>query len=125
MNNKIEIIGNVKRKERTRALKLLEQVGLLSRLKSYPDRLSGGEQQRVALARALSHDPNLVLADEPTGNLDHETGTHVLDLLNNLTRQEGKTLIMATHSADVLNLADRVFAIESGHMVETQHKEQV
>lgn len=120
----LELKGGVTNKERTGAVELLDQVGLSGRLKSYPDRLSGGQQQRVALARALAHDPILVLADEPTGNLDHETSIQVVNLLNNLSQQAGKTLIMATHSADVMTLADRIFTIESGNMVETQVKDQ-
>ena len=90
---------------------------------SYPDRLSGGEQQRVAVARALAHDPLLVLADEPTGNLDLETGLQVLDLLDRLTRQAGKTMVMVTHSPEVVGLADRVFRIEDCRLVERDGNE--
>jgi len=82
------------------------------------DRLSGGEQQRVAVARALAHDPLLVLADEPTGNLDLETGLQVLAILDRLTRHAGKTMVMATHSPEVVGLADRVFRIEDCRLVE-------
>ncbi len=95
---------------------LLEAVGLTGREKTYPDRLSGGEQQRVAIARALVHDPVLVLADEPTGNLDDETGRHILMLLNTLTRQAGKNLILVTHSAEAAAYADRVFALRDGRL---------
>ncbi len=95
---------------------LLERVGLGDRRDSFPDRLSGGEQQRVAIARALAHDPAVVLADEPTGNLDAETGSRVLNLLLDLTRSAGKTLVMATHSADVIPLADRVFRVGGGRV---------
>ena len=91
---------------------------LADRREAYPDKLSGGEQQRVAVARALVHDPQLVLADEPTGNLDIETGQQVLDLLDTLTRQDGKNLLMVTHSPEVVGLADRVFRITEGHLVE-------
>lgn len=100
------------------ALRLLDQVGLADRRDTFPDKLSGGEQQRVALARALVHNPMLVLADEPTGNLDEETGLLVLDLLLALTRREGKTLIMATHNPDIARLADRTFRIHEGGLVE-------
>ncbi len=96
---------------------LLNRVGLGDRFESYPDKLSGGEQQRVAIARALVHDPMLILADEPTGNLDEETGEDVLSLLLELTRDAGKTLLMATHATDVANLADRVLHLSHGKLV--------
>ncbi|MFZ2361984.1 MAG: ABC transporter ATP-binding protein [Anaerolineae bacterium] len=100
-----------------RAEPLLEAVGLLDRRKTFPDRLSGGEQQRVALARALVHDPLLVLADEPTGNLDENTGKQILALLDRLTRQAGKNLIMVTHSADAASHADRVLHLRDGKLM--------
>jgi putative ABC transport system ATP-binding protein len=96
---------------------LLERVGLGNRLDAYPDKLSGGEQQRVAIARALVHDPLLVLADEPTGNLDDDTGATVLRLLLELTRDAGKTLIMATHAAEAAQQADRVLHLVHGKLV--------
>ncbi len=99
------------------ALPLLDAVGLADRRASYPDRLSGGEQQRVAIARALAAEPRLVLADEPTGNLDAETGDRILDLLIRLTRQRGRSLIMATHSRAVAAAADRVLRVEGHHVV--------
>ncbi len=105
---------------RDRAVALLERVGLANRLASYPDKLSGGEQQRVAIARALVHDPLLVLADEPTGNLDDETGVTVLKLLLELTRDAGKTLFMATHAPDVAEQADRVLHLVHGKLVNDQ-----
>jgi putative ABC transport system ATP-binding protein len=98
------------------ARSLLEEVGLSDRLHSYPDRLSGGEQQRVAIARALVHEPSIVLADEPTGNLDFETGKKVIDLLDRLVRQKNKTLIMATHSRDLIGKADRIFTVRGGRL---------
>ena len=97
---------------------LLDEVGLADRARSFPDRLSGGEQQRVAVARALAHDPVLILADEPTGNLDLETGYQVLDLLDRLVRRRGKTLLMVTHSPEVIGLADRLFSIDHGRLNE-------
>ncbi len=106
------------------AMALLEQVGLADRRDTFPDKLSGGEQQRVALARALVHNPMLVLADEPTGNLDEETGQWVLDLLLELTRRKGKTLIMATHNPDIALLADRVFRVHEGTISEEQPLEE-
>ncbi len=101
-----------------RAGSLLQQVGLADRAGTYPDRLSGGEQQRVAIARALAAGPRIVLADEPTGNLDADTGDEVLSLLCDLTRDRGRTLIVATHSRRVAASADRVMRIEDGQLVE-------
>ncbi len=97
---------------------LLAEVGLLDRRHTFPDRLSGGEQQRVAILRAVAHNPTLLLADEPTGNLDDETGQTILRLLLRLTRQRRRTLIMATHNPDIVPLADRVFRILKGDLVE-------
>jgi putative ABC transport system ATP-binding protein len=101
-----------------RARELLERVGLAGRGDSYPERLSGGEQQRVAIARALIHDPALILADEPTGNLDADTAAGVLDLLDSLAREAGRTVLMATHSREVIGVADRVFTIQRGALIE-------
>ncbi|GIV76578.1 ABC transporter ATP-binding protein [Litorilinea aerophila] len=111
----LELGGN-RAQARSRATALLERVGLGDRLNTYPDRLSGGEQQRVAIARALVHDPLLILADEPTGNLDDETGEVVLALLLELTRDAGKTLFMATHAAEVARRADRVLHLVHGKL---------
>lgn len=85
---------------------------------AFPDRLSGGEQQRVAIARALIHQPDLILADEPTGNLDLQTAKDVLDLLDQTVRAAGKTLIMATHSREVVGIADQVFELRDGQLLE-------
>ncbi|GAB4514276.1 MAG: ABC transporter ATP-binding protein [Anaerolineae bacterium] len=104
---------------------LLDRVGLGNRANAFPDKLSGGEQQRVAIARALLHEPMLVLADEPTGNLDQETGERVLQLLMELTRDAGKTLVMATHSAEIVPLADRVCRIHEGKLAITIEKSLV
>ena len=112
----IELAGQDRRGHR-RAESLLDRVGLGDRLDSFPDRLSGGEQQRVAIARAVIHDPILLLADEPTGNLDEGTGEAVLKLLLELSRDAGKTLIMATHDQDIANLADAVYFLERGQLV--------
>lgn len=97
---------------------LLEGVGLADRQKAYPDQLSGGEQQRVALARALVHDPLLVLADEPTGNLDEDTGLQVMTLLDRLTRRSGKNLVLVTHSQEIAGFADRILHLHEGKFVE-------
>jgi putative ABC transport system ATP-binding protein len=99
---------------------LLEAVGLLERRETFPEKLSGGEQQRVALARALVHDPLLILADEPTGNLDEETGTHILSLLARLVREQGRTLLMVTHSREAASYADRVLRLTHGQLVAQQ-----
>ncbi|MCC7160939.1 MAG: ABC transporter ATP-binding protein [Anaerolineae bacterium] len=98
------------------ASRLLQAVGLLDRANVFPDKLSGGEQQRVAIARALCADPELILADEPTGNLDAETGARILELLTTLARKQGKTLVMVTHSNDVAARADRVLKMEHGKL---------
>lgn len=100
-----------------RIRELLTAVGLADRSHSYPDVLSGGEQQRVAIARALAHRPRIVLADEPTGNLDDETAADVLSLLGDLLRQEGGTMIVATHSAKVAALSDRVLELQNGRLI--------
>jgi putative ABC transport system ATP-binding protein len=100
-----------------RARALLDEVDLAGREASFPDRLSGGEQQRVAIARALVQDPRILLADEPTGNLDDATGEAVLDLLDRLTRKAGRTLVLVTHSLQVTARADRVYTIEDGRVV--------
>ncbi|MFN7209050.1 MAG: ABC transporter ATP-binding protein [Aggregatilineales bacterium] len=112
-----ELQGKPRRHSEQRARALLERVGLAHRADAYPDRLSGGEQQRVAIARALIHEPFLILADEPTGNLDEETGASVLSLLLELTRDAGKTLIMATHNPEVVPFADVVYHIHEGKLV--------
>jgi putative ABC transport system ATP-binding protein len=101
-----------------RARELLERVGLAGRGDSFPERLSGGEQQRVAIARALIHEPDVILADEPTGNLDADTAADVLDLLDKLAREAGRTVLMATHSREVIGVADRIFTVQRGALVE-------
>ena len=110
----LELAGRLSDADRERALGFLEDVGLGNRRASFPDRLSGGEQQRVAIARALAHEPDLVLADEPTGNLDFETGRQVLDLLDRLVRQAGRTMLVATHDRDLRRVADRVLELRGG-----------
>lgn len=109
----LELIKRVTRSDRDKVAELLEKLSLSDRLDNYPDRLSGGEQQRVAIARALIHDPDVILADEPTGNLDLDTAEHVLTLLDILVRKSGKTMIMATHSQEVIGQADRVLSIRN------------
>lgn len=101
-----------------KANELLEAVELADRKADYPDQLSGGEQQRISIARALVHDPSLILADEPTGNLDEETGRSVLNLLDQLTRKNGKNLILVTHSPTAAAFADRMLILKDGHLSE-------
>jgi putative ABC transport system ATP-binding protein len=114
----LELNGRADAAGAARARALLERVGLGDRAASLPDRLSGGEQQRVAIARALVHDPALILADEPTGTLDAETAAGVLALLDALAREAGKTVVMVTHSREVVGVADRIFAVQRGRLVE-------
>jgi putative ABC transport system ATP-binding protein len=100
-----------------KALDILDAVGLLDRWDTFPEKLSGGEQQRVALARALVHDPLLILADEPTGNLDEETGAEMMSLLARLTRERNGTLLIVTHSVEAALHADRVLRLSHGQLV--------
>jgi putative ABC transport system ATP-binding protein len=114
----LELNGLTSPQDFQRAEMLLETVGLPDRKSAFPDRLSGGEQQRIAIARSLVHNPVLVLADEPTGNLDEDTGSQVLALLERLTRKAGKSMLLVTHSTEAAAIADRVFALREGHLVE-------
>jgi putative ABC transport system ATP-binding protein len=100
----------------TRATALLEDVGLTGRGHHYPSQLSGGEQQRVALARALANDPPILLADEPTGNLDSATGRQVIDLLFAVNRGAGRTLVLVTHDRELAAMADEVIALRDGRV---------
>lgn len=97
---------------------LLEQVGLAQRLGHYPRQLSGGEQQRVAIARAFACDPELLFADEPTGNLDSQTGAHIIELLFQLNRERGTTLVLVTHDAQLAARCQRQLRLEAGRWVE-------
>jgi putative ABC transport system ATP-binding protein len=103
---------------RERAEHLLEEVGLTGRAHHYPTQLSGGEQQRVALARALANNPPLVLADEPTGNLDTQTGLHILDLLRTVHRARGTTIVLVTHDAELAAIADQRIVLRDGRVAE-------
>jgi len=114
----LELNGRLDERQSQNAYSLLEEVGLLDRVDSFPDRLSGGEQQRVAIIRALVHKPLVLLADEPTGNLDSDTGRQVLDLLERLVRQHGMTMILVTHSQEAAGIADRIFKVQHGHLIE-------
>src|SRR5262245_12878021 len=117
----MEIAGLPKARER--AQDLLEAVGLRERGHHYPSQLSGGEQQRVAIARAFSNDPAILLADEPTGNLDSKNGAHIFELLINLNRTHGATLLLVTHDHDLAARADRVISLNEGRVVEDRETE--
>ena len=99
-----------------RAHELLEQVGLSDRMKHLPNQLSGGQKQRVAIARALINDPEIILADEPTGNLDTKTGDEIMRLLYNLNKK-GKTIILVTHNSDLTKLANKIIRLKDGKLV--------
>jgi putative ABC transport system ATP-binding protein len=107
----------VARQRRVRAQQALERVGLGDRLTHKPSELSGGQRQRVAIARALINDPDIVLADEPTGNLDSKTSEDILALLVKLNREQGRTVIVVTHEPDVANRCDRVVSLRDGRVV--------
>lgn len=111
----MEIAGT--RDPGTRARQLIDDVGLSNRGHHYPSQLSGGEQQRVAIARALANDPPIVLADEPTGNLDSATGHQIIDLLVSVNRQRGRTLVLVTHDPDLAALADETVVLRDGRVV--------
>ncbi len=113
-----ELSGVSRKDSFDKTLCLLEKVGLENRAESYTDVLSGGEQQRVAIARSLVNDPALILADEPTGNLDTGTSLEVLDLLLGIQRESGKTMIVATHSTDIAERGDTVYNIEKGSLIQ-------
>ncbi|MGH8578790.1 MAG: ABC transporter ATP-binding protein [Gammaproteobacteria bacterium] len=114
----LELISINNHEQSQRAEDLLQRMALGERASHFPDQLSGGEQQRVAIARAIIHAPDLILADEPTGNLDLETGQEVLAILEQTVRETGKAMIMATHSIEVAELADRMLTIRDGRLFE-------
>jgi len=112
----MRLAGAGKRQRLDRAQHLLERVGLGDRARHLPRQLSGGQRQRVAIARALANDPAVILADEPTGNLDSESGAQVVNILKDL-HQEGRTILMVTHNAEFSSLADRVLRMRDGQLV--------
>lgn len=114
------LLAPLSRKDRhARVETALQLVGLADRMHHTPSELSGGQEQRVAIARALVADPPLLVADEPTGDLDRESATRILDLLRQLTREFGKTIVMVTHDAKAADAADRVLHLEKGQLLET------
>ncbi|NOT43570.1 MAG: ABC transporter ATP-binding protein [Acidobacteria bacterium] len=114
----MEIAG--RRDAMARGRQLLDEVGLAERGHHYPSQLSGGEQQRVAIARALANDPPIILADEPTGNLDSTTGRHILDLLLNVRRERRTTMVLVTHDLELAALADERLVLRDGRPVDAR-----
>lgn len=112
----LELAGKTDSAHRQHADDLLGRIGLADRCDSYPEHLSGGEQQRIAILRALIHQPLLLLADEPTGNLDEETGQLIMALFKELVHETGMTMVLVTHSKDVVQIADRVLLLRGGHI---------
>lgn len=112
----LELLGEDEATAQQRAATLLEDVGLGGLAQRYPETLSGGEQQRAAIARALAHRPALLLADEPTGNLDEDTGGRIIALLADLARHQGTTMLLVTHSTRVAESADRVLRLSHGQV---------
>ena len=108
--------SQARRRARGKAAELLDHVGLVARVRHRPARLSGGEQQRVAIVRALANDPRVLLADEPTGNLDHATGDDVLRTLLDLVRHTGLAALIATHNLDLARRLDRIVGLEDGRL---------
>jgi len=113
----MEFLESGGKQSRKKGMTLLEQVGMAHRAKHSPAKLSGGEQQRVAIARALANDPDIILADEPTGNLDTSTGEEVVSLLTDLVKREGKSLMVVTHDERLASLADFVLHIRDGQIL--------
>lgn len=109
-------IAKRSKNDREKAREMLNLVGLTGRTDHLPSSLSGGEQQRVAIARALINDPKIILADEPTGNLDSKTGAEIVDLLKKLNKEQKKTIILITHSEYVRKMADHVYEIKDGKL---------
>jgi putative ABC transport system ATP-binding protein len=108
-----------------KGMELLDLVGLGERFQHKPFELSGGQQQRVAIARALANDPAIILADEPTGNLDLATGEEIITLLKNLSRDRGVTIISATHDIKMLNVSDQVVWIRDGRIDKIESREEL
>ena len=121
----MEFLGKYSRKERSeRAMHLLETVGLADQAQKLPSMVSGGQQQRAAIARALANDPALLVADEPTGNLDSKTAENVFQIFQQLVEEQGKTLLMVTHDPQLAGLIPRQIKIVDGRIVENDHSPQ-
>ena len=120
----VKVRGETRPAARERALALLDRVGLADKANAYPGQLSGGQKQRVAIARALANDPSLVLADEPTGNLDTRTSVEVMDIFQRLNRERHITVVLITHEHDIAEYGTRVVAFRDGHIVSDQKIEK-
>jgi putative ABC transport system ATP-binding protein len=108
----------VTEEQNEKAMELLEEVGLSDRMYHRPNELSGGQQQRVAIARSLINDPVIILADEPTGELDHKTGHEIFDYMRKMNEEEGKTFVVVTHDVEYIKKGDRVFKLHDGQLVD-------
>lgn len=119
----LEVYGLKEEEIRRRTLRAIEQVGLKDKLRSYPDKLSGGEQQRVSIARAIVNDPKVLICDEPTGNLDPETSMEIMKVIEEINKDLGTTVIMATHDKEIVNkLKKRVVKLNKGLIVSDTEK---
>lgn len=116
-------IGAEERKER--ALELLKNVGLADRSHHMPNELSGGQKQRVAIARALANKPQIILADEPTGNLDSQSSVEIMDIFTQLNRKEGNTVIIVTHERDIAEFTDRIITFKDGNIIRDEYTREV
>ena len=121
-NVELPMILMGKNNHKSRVMELLDAVGLSDRAKHRPDQLSGGQQQRVAVARALSVDPLLILADEPTANLDTANGDQVMEIMQKLNKETGTTFVFATHDPRVIKYAKRVVTLQDGMIVKDENK---
>ncbi len=114
----LEVTGVESRKIRSRVIEVLEQVGLKDKIKTYPDKLSGGEQQRVAIARAIVNNPKILICDEPTGNLDPVISMEIMDILEKINKESGTTILMVTHDIEIVNkMKKRVLVLKEGRLV--------
>ncbi len=119
----LEAIGESKKEIRPKVLKSLELVGLKSKIREYPDNLSGGEQQRVAIARAIVNEPRVLICDEPTGNLDAHRSLEIVELLSDINQKEGTTVLMVTHDKTIVNtMKKHVIALKDGHLFKDYKK---
>ena len=119
----MEVLGAKRDEIRKKTLKAIELVGLKHKIHNYPDQLSGGEQQRVAIARAIVNEPKLLLCDEPTGNLDPDMSMEIMQVLEEINKSCGTTIIMATHDKDIVNrMKKEVIVLKDGHLVKHVEK---